>query len=135
MLKVLSALDGELTVGLIGSDFDRPPPGVTAFDNLRLIDQNGFGIAIDNIYLAGVEIAKGILSNWDCTFKKGIKPSNYIGDILGSLGGTPDFGPGSLTGGKGYLPNGGSPDTHFKRSFVPGKANMGKRALRAPLDA
>ena len=39
-----------------GSDFDRPPPGVTPFDNLRVVDQNGFGIAIDNIYKAGIEI-------------------------------------------------------------------------------
>lgn len=110
----------------IGSDFDRPPPGISAFDHLRLEDQNGFLIAIDNIYYAGVEIVKGVLKSWDCTFKKGIKPTNYIGDIFGSLGGEPDFGPGSLTGGKGYLPNGGSPDLHFKRgvegNVVPGKA-------------
>jgi hypothetical protein len=85
---------------------------------LRILDQNGFLIAIDNIYLAGVEIVKGVLKNWDCTFKKGIKPTNYIGDIFGSLGGEPDFGPGSQTGGKGYLPNGKSP---VKRRFARGK--------------
>lgn len=99
---------------------------MSAFDNLRVIDQNGFLIAIDNIYLAGVEIVKGVLKNWDCTFKTGIKPSNYIGDIFGSLPGTPDFGPGSLTEEKGYLPGGDNADTHFKRSFVPSKA-MGKK--------
>ena len=88
-----------------------------------MLDQNGFLIAIDNIYLAGVEIAKGVLKNWDCTFKKGIKPTNYIGDIFGSLPGTPDFGPGSLTEDAGYLPGGNNPDT-MKRSYIPGKAAM-----------
>lgn len=105
-----------------GSDFDRPPPGVSAFEHLRVLDQNGFAIAIDNIYLAGVEIARGVLKNWECTFKKGIKPTNYVGDMFGSLPGEPDFGPGSLTDGKGYSPGGNNPNTHFKRSFVPGKA-------------
>ncbi|KAB5550014.1 purine nucleoside permease [Coniochaeta sp. 2T2.1] len=84
-----------------GSDFDRPPPDVSAFEHLRVLDQNGFVIAIDNIYNAGVEIVKGVLHNWDCTFKNGVKPTNYIGDVFGSLPGTPDFGPGSRTGGKG----------------------------------
>ncbi len=91
---------------ILGSDFDRQPPGVTAFQNLRLVDQNGFFIAIDNIFNAGIEIVKGILGDWPCTFEKGIKPTNYIGDIFGSLGGDPDFGPGSLTEGKGYAPDG-----------------------------
>ncbi|KAI0477092.1 purine nucleoside permease-domain-containing protein [Xylariaceae sp. FL0804] len=86
------------------SDFDRPPPGISAFDNLVVVDQNGFGIAIDNIYLAGIEIVKGILDKWDCSFKKGIKAENYIGDIFGSLGGEPDFGPGSITDGEAVKP-------------------------------
>ncbi|EOO00723.1 putative purine nucleoside protein [Phaeoacremonium minimum UCRPA7] len=109
-----------------GSDFDRPPPGVSAFDHLRLSDQNGFGIAIDNIYNAGVEIIKGILKNWDCTFKKGIKPTNYIGDIFGSLGGEPDFGPGSLTDGAGVLPGGQTGDL-AKRS-IPMRGRVKRRA-------
>ncbi|OAA62747.1 purine nucleoside permease [Niveomyces insectorum RCEF 264] len=86
-----------------GSDFDRPPPNVTAFDNLRIVDQNGFGIAIDNIYAAGVEIVRGILDGWETTFKAGVKPTNYVGDIFGSLGGQPDFGKGSTTNGTGYV--------------------------------
>ncbi len=93
-----------------GSDFDRPPPNITAFDNLRVADQNGFGIAVDNIYKAGVEIVKGILHGWNATFADGVKPTNYIGDIFGSLGGRPDFGPGSTTNGTGYLARGKSGD-------------------------
>lgn len=89
-----------------GSDFDRPPPGVSAYDNLRVVDQDGYEIAVANIYLAGVEVVKGVLANWDCTFEKGVKPTNYIGDVFGSLPGKPDFGPGSQTDGKGYRPGG-----------------------------
>ncbi|KAF3764758.1 hypothetical protein M406DRAFT_81119 [Cryphonectria parasitica EP155] len=93
-----------------GSDFDRPPPGVSAYDHLLIMDQNGFEIAIENIYNAGVEIVKGILDDWNCTFKNGVEPSNYIGDVFGSLGGEPDFGPGSITDGEGVLPDGETGD-------------------------
>ena len=106
---------------------------MSAFRHLRELDQNGFLIAIDNIYLAGVEIVKGVLKNWDCAFKKGVKPTNYIGDIFGSLPGEPDFGPGSLTGGEGYKPGGNNPDTHFRRSFVPGKAVRRRRTVSPKL--
>ncbi|KAK3951087.1 purine nucleoside permease [Pseudoneurospora amorphoporcata] len=84
-----------------GSDFDRPPPNVTAYQHL-LEDQNGFPTAVANLGKAGVEIVQGILQGWEQTFQKGIKPTNYIGDIFGSLGGQPDFGPGSQTNGTGY---------------------------------
>ncbi|KAJ0122342.1 purine nucleoside permease [Diaporthe amygdali] len=93
-----------------GSDFDRPPPGTSAYDHLLINDQNGFEIAVENIYYAGVEIAKGILSDWNCTFKAGVKASNYIGDVFGSLGGEPDFGPGSITDGLAVLPDGKTGD-------------------------
>src|SRR4051794_10030395 len=86
-----------------GSNFDRPPPGVTAYENLVVFDQNGFQLAIQNLFNVGIEIVKGILENWDRTFEKGVKPTNYVGDIFGSLGGEPDFGPGSLTGGEGVV--------------------------------
>uniref|UniRef100_A0A8H7TQ62 Purine nucleoside permease n=1 Tax=Bionectria ochroleuca TaxID=29856 RepID=A0A8H7TQ62_BIOOC len=66
-----------------------------------VLDQNGFEIAIENIYRAGMLIVHGIIVGWDETFDKGIPAKNYIGDILGSLGGQPDFGLGSITGGRG----------------------------------
>jgi hypothetical protein len=114
-----------------GSDFDRQPPGVTAFENLRLVDQNGFPIAIDNIYHAGIEIVKGILANWDCTFKAGVKPTNYIGDIFGSLGGEPDFGLGSVTGGQRVLPGGQSGDLK-RRGIEPMRSAMRRRGYLPP---
>lgn len=74
------------------SDFDRPYSGEADIVNLFYADQGGFEPALMNIYLAGIKVVEGILKKWDPIFKKGIKPTNYIGDIFGSLGGSPDFG-------------------------------------------
>lgn len=101
-----------------GSDFDRPPPGVSAYDHLLIMDQNGFEIAIENIYNAGVEIAKGVLADWNCTFKDGVKASNYVGDVFGSLGGEPDFGPGSITDGLAVQPAGETGDLEKRAADV-----------------
>ncbi|KAJ5573357.1 uncharacterized protein N7459_007784 [Penicillium hispanicum] len=76
------------------SDFDRPYPGSSATYNLLYADAGGFEPAIENIYRAGIHVVQGILSGWDSTFALGVKPRNYIGDIFGTLGGQPDFGPG-----------------------------------------
>ncbi|KAF5013452.1 hypothetical protein FDECE_528 [Fusarium decemcellulare] len=89
-----------------GSNFDRPPPDCTDLEHLTNAKQNGFSIAIDNIFNAGVEIVKGIIKDWDCKFKAGIKAENYVGDIFGSLGGEPDFGFGSITRGERVAPDG-----------------------------
>ncbi len=74
------------------SDFDRPPPGISEIQNLLYVDQGGFLPAIENIYIAGVKVVEGVLDGWNSTFSKGVKPKNYVGDIFGTLGGTPDFG-------------------------------------------
>ncbi len=126
----LSALCG-LTGANAGSDFDRQPPGITAFQNLRLVNQNGFPIAIANIYSAGIEIVKGVLKDWDCTFRDGVKPTNYIGDIFGSLGGNPDYGLGSITGGKPVLPGGVTGDLQ-RRGLTPIRAVTARRQLPHP---
>ncbi|KAJ7359273.1 purine nucleoside permease [Mycena albidolilacea] len=81
------------------SDFDRPFPGQTAVANL-LGDTPGFNPAALNLRLAGVKVVQGIVSEWDSKYARGVKASNYIGDVFGSLGGQPDFGPGSIFGGK-----------------------------------
>ncbi|KAH6653807.1 putative purine nucleoside permease [Truncatella angustata] len=106
------------------SDFDRPPPGTSAYDHLLIDDQGGFTPAVDNIYLGGIEIVKGILLSWNCTFAAGIKPTNYVGDIFGSLGGEPDFGMGSVfSNGNGAQADGSSYTGAVKRS------NYGKRGF------
>ncbi len=74
------------------SDFDRPPPGVSEIQNLLYVNQGGFPPAITNIYRAGIKVVMGVLDGWDSTFEKGLKPTNYAGDIFATLGGTPDFG-------------------------------------------
>ncbi|KAK0649047.1 purine nucleoside permease [Cercophora newfieldiana] len=102
-----------------GSNFDRPPPGVSAYEHLVVLHQNGFQLAIQNLFNAGIEIVKGILEGWDNTFEKGVKPTNYVGDIFGSLGGQPDFGLGSLIGGRGVEGEFG----HLTRQ-APGKRAM-----------
>ncbi|PYH86412.1 putative purine nucleoside permease [Aspergillus uvarum CBS 121591] len=76
------------------SDFDRPYPGETARYNLLYSTQGAFEPAVENLYNAGIKIVEGILANWNSTFAAGIKPRNYLGDIFGTLGATPDYGPG-----------------------------------------
>lgn len=93
------------------------------------MDQNGFPIAIANIYNAGIEIVKGILENWDSTFCDGVKPTNYIGDIFGSLGGNPDYGRGSITGGKPVLPGGATGDLQ-RRGLATARPVTARRRLR-----
>ena len=76
------------------SDFDRPFAGEAATVNLFYADQGGFEPALRNIYLAGIKVVMGILTQWENVFFEGVKSGNYVGDIFGTLGGTPDFGPG-----------------------------------------
>ncbi|KAH9820429.1 purine nucleoside permease-like [Teratosphaeria destructans] len=75
------------------SDMDRPFPGEAATTNLFWADQGGFEPALQNIYLAGIKVVEGILDGWNATFAQGVNATNYIGDIFGTLGGTPNFGP------------------------------------------
>ncbi|KGO76304.1 Purine nucleoside permease [Penicillium italicum] len=99
------------------SDFDRPYPGASATYNLfESSKQGGFLPAIENIYYAGIKVVEGILHEWNTTFAAGVKANNYVGDIFGSLGGVPDFGPGRqhvLVTGGGYKKRG--LQTNYKR--------------------
>lgn len=48
-----------------GSDFDRPPEGVSNVDNLlNYQQQDGFGIALDNLYRAGSPLVNAIVKDW-----------------------------------------------------------------------
>ncbi|TVY42029.1 Purine nucleoside permease [Lachnellula occidentalis] len=75
------------------SNFDRPHANQTALNNLRVVSGQGFLPSIENIYFAGIKVVEGVLDGWDSKFAAGIKPTNYVGDIFGTLGGQPDFGP------------------------------------------
>jgi purine nucleoside permease len=85
------------------SDFDRPYLGEEAITNLFYSHQGAFLPAIANLYLAGIKVVEGILDGWDDTFADGVTASNYVGDIFGTLGGTPDFGPSFTVVGKRSL--------------------------------
>ncbi|KAL9066630.1 MAG: hypothetical protein Q9157_007079 [Trypethelium eluteriae] len=87
---------GRIIVMRTASDFDRPYPGESPQYNLFYADQGGYNPSLENIYLAGVKVVEGIIDGWNTTFAKGVNATNYIGDIFGTLGGTPDFGPGSF---------------------------------------
>ncbi|KIP02168.1 hypothetical protein PHLGIDRAFT_306583 [Phlebiopsis gigantea 11061_1 CR5-6] len=83
------------------SDFDRQSSSMSATDNLFNGQDAGYEIAVQNIYVAGVKVVQGIVNGWSTTFAKGVKASNYVGDVFGSIGGTPSFGPGSIFNGVG----------------------------------
>lgn len=76
------------------SNFDQPPD-IGSIPEIPLhLGHGGLELGLENLYGAGVEIVQGILRGWKGRFEAGVRPRNYIGDIFGSLGGEPDFGPG-----------------------------------------
>ncbi|CZT24341.1 uncharacterized protein RCC_10064 [Ramularia collo-cygni] len=76
-----------------GSNFDRP----YSDDHLPtvpfIMDHGGFEPAIRNLFSVGQVIVDEILEQWASTFEDGLQPENYVGDLLGSLGGSPSYGP------------------------------------------
>ncbi|CAK5266497.1 unnamed protein product [Mycena citricolor] len=81
------------------SDFDRPLAGGDSVATL-LGPAPAFVLSTVNARLVGVKVIAMILNGWKGRFQTGVKATNYVGDIFGSLGGNPDFGPGSIFGGK-----------------------------------
>ncbi|RPD52999.1 purine nucleoside permease [Lentinus tigrinus ALCF2SS1-6] len=79
------------------SNFDRQHDGQTAVANRFAQPMAGFALSVQNIQAAGIPVVTGIVSEWDATFQDGVQPTNYVGDIYASLGGTPDFGPASAS--------------------------------------
>lgn len=73
------------------SNFDRPPKGMSAYDSLFVIGQTGFETSLENIYRVGSVFVDDIIENWDVLYEQGIASDNYVGDLMGLLGGTPDF--------------------------------------------
>ncbi|KAF4497559.1 purine nucleoside permease [Fusarium agapanthi] len=57
-----------------------------------VMDKGGLGPSTHNLYLTALMVIQGILREWSTRFEAGIPAQNYIGDIFGSLGGTPGFG-------------------------------------------
>ncbi|PBP26319.1 hypothetical protein BUE80_DR002593 [Diplocarpon rosae] len=110
------------------SDFDRPYPGQSATENLFYSSPGAFDPAVRNIYLAGTPVIKGILGAWEKTFKKGVSPGHYIGDIFGTLGGIPDFGPGSE-----FDPEIGQPEKREEGEPVRDRRSMYRKRKLIPM--
>ncbi|KAL2672543.1 hypothetical protein Neosp_013255 [[Neocosmospora] mangrovei] len=58
-----------------------------------VMDNGGLEPSTRNLYLVALKVVEEILDNWTARFKDGLTPGNYIGDVFGSLGGKPSFGP------------------------------------------
>ncbi|KAF4340824.1 purine nucleoside [Fusarium beomiforme] len=84
---------GRIILMRAASNFDRPPPGRTAAQHKFWTDEGSFESSLGNVRRCGLRIIQNILQNWDSRFSAGIPAKNYIGDILGTLGGKRDFGP------------------------------------------
>ncbi|KAG7664049.1 uncharacterized protein J8A68_002427 [[Candida] subhashii] len=76
------------------ANFARPPPSMSALDFFFNGTTGGIEASLDNLVIAGTPIIHDILTNWETDYKNGNKyaSNNYIGDVYGTLGGTPDFG-------------------------------------------
>lgn len=78
------------------SNFDRPPPGLTAYQSRFEIGESATVPGLLNAWASIVAITTDVVKNWDAVYKVGINATNYIGDASGALGGIPDFGYGCL---------------------------------------
>ncbi|KAI0096421.1 purine nucleoside permease [Nemania sp. FL0031] len=74
-----------------GSNFDRAPSQDQSPKLPYKLNGGGLQPALRNLYLTGIKIVDGILKGWSTKFKEGLEADNYIGDVFGTLGGTPDF--------------------------------------------
>ncbi|ORX95132.1 hypothetical protein BCR34DRAFT_608042 [Clohesyomyces aquaticus] len=95
----------------VGYDFDREYYGQEPSTNLLWVDSPGRAPALQNIGIAGEKIVDGILANWVRFFQGGVETDNHVGDVFGTAGGTPEFGPKRVPGrgedGKGGIDIGG----------------------------
>ncbi len=90
-----------------GSNFDRSYTDNKAPLLPFVMDQGVLYPAKRNLYLSGVKVVQGILEEWADTFEDGIEAKNYVGDVFGSLGGTPDFVPNASEKSRGGKDEGG----------------------------
>lgn len=73
------------------SNFDRPPPQLTAYQSRYFVGEAATEPGLHNSWNVIKIATKDILAHWKGLYKKGIVAPNYIGDAKGSLGGTPPF--------------------------------------------
>jgi purine nucleoside permease len=78
-----------------GSNFDRSISDTKRPAIPLHVNHGGLDPSLENLYRVGRVVVKEIIDGWESTYREGVKATNYIGDIFGALGGTPDFGPGA----------------------------------------
>jgi len=68
------------------SDFDRPPPDYSSVASLLVAPQDGFEVALTNIFTAGWPVVKEIVYDWQA-WVNGTTPQNdtAYGDVFGFL--------------------------------------------------
>ncbi|OZJ05379.1 hypothetical protein BZG36_01973 [Bifiguratus adelaidae] len=86
---------GRIVVMRTASNFDRSPPSTAndAVYGLLYANVGAFDTSLENLVLAGSPFVNDVIKNWEKYNDGRYAPKNYIGDIFGTLGGTPDFGP------------------------------------------
>lgn len=86
------------------SNFDRPPPHLTAYQSRFSVGEGATEPGLRNSWKTIVAVVNDVLENWETIFEAGIKPNTYMGDLKERLGGSSDFGttagaaPGSVQG-------------------------------------
>lgn len=78
------------------SDFDREPPSMDPVEYFTKSSRgHAFSTAVTNLYHAGWPFVNDVVKNWEKLYENNtFTPKNYVGDVFGTLGGNPDFGPG-----------------------------------------
>ncbi|KAJ6087801.1 hypothetical protein N7467_006715 [Penicillium canescens] len=74
------------------SNFDRPPPQLTAYQSRFYVGEGATEPGLRNSWKTIVAVVDDVLDNWETIFEAGIKPNTYMGDLRERLGGTSDFG-------------------------------------------
>lgn len=86
------------------SNFDRPPPQLTAYQSRFYVGEAATGPGLRNSWNTIIAVVDDVLKHWKPIYEAGIKPTTYMGDLYGTLGGTCDFSlpanaaPGSVQG-------------------------------------
>ncbi|SCU82194.1 LAME_0C00100g1_1 [Lachancea meyersii CBS 8951] len=82
---------GRVSVIKAFSDYDRPPPQLTAYQSRFFVGEAATEPGLRNAWKTIEAVVDDVLGNWDTIYEAGIKPNTYMGDIKGTLGGVCDF--------------------------------------------
>jgi purine nucleoside permease len=86
---VHGAMHGRLDFGRVVlikafSNFDRPPPQLTAFQSRYQVGEGATGPGLNNAWGVIKLAAIDVIANWNGLFAAGVAAPNYIGDAKGN---------------------------------------------------